>query len=516
MNSFPIRKLLLTCALAAFAGNAHAIDSTYIGPDLGRWGKAANWLPSKVPFNNGRRSYDVTIADHTVNLDINPTISSLSLGGEAATVASLNHSLASGATSLTPAGALDFSAVRTDVIMDAGALADFSNFTLSSGAYFLTSAPGKAATLRFIGADIQTIDALLYLLGAGSSVVDETNRDALTHVSHITINGDFETESQALSTTNSLVNEGYIFLDGSSFTINGDLSNIGDRRNPGTLGFVDGLGHAGKDTHYTVTGTLTNYDSVTHTLNEGRFLFNAANGNQHTLQVLGGDLLDIVNDNGAIVLYGPNTGFRDRNGDDALRNLAVVNRDLEVGNRSFTTAGDLLINDSLVVGGDSNFTVAGTLTCNGSVFFSVFNAYTFFAGFKGVPSDEPVLSTELNVQGNLLLTSANNLNLEVFGPSAQGVAHVNGSASLDGALNITLLDGATVTNGDQLTVLTAASILGRFSNVGSGQRLEAQLSDGSSGGSFRVTYKKNQLVLSQYLPPSEAGAARRTPVLTGP
>ena len=346
--------------------------------------------------------------------------------------------------------------------------------------------------------------------GFFSRIVDETNHDALTHLSHITINGDFETESQTISTTNSLVSEGYLFLDGSSFTISGDLTNIGDRRNPGTLGFVDGLGHAGKDTLYTVTGTLTNYDSATHTLNGGRFLFNAANGNQHTLQVLGGDLLDIVDDNGAIVLYGPNTGFRDQNGNDALRNIAVVNRDLEVGNRSFITGGDLLINDNLVVFGDSRFTVAGTLTCNGTVIFSVFNAYTFFAGYKGVPSDEPVLSTELNVQGNLILTSRNSLNLEVFGPSAQGVAHVSGSTSLDGALSITLLDGTTVTHGDQLTVLTAASITGQFSNVLSGQRLEAQLSDGSPGGSFRVIYERNKIVLSKYLPPSEASAAKRT------
>ena len=192
-----------------------------------------------------------------------------------------------------------------------------------------------------------------------------------------------------------------------------------------------------------------------------------------------------------------------------MRHGADVNRDLALGNRSFTIAGDLLINDSLVFFGDSNFTVTGTLTCNGSVLFSVFNAYTFFAGYEGVPSDEPALSTELNVQGNLILTSANKLNLEVFGPSAQGVAHVSGSASLAGALSITLLDGSTVANGDQLTVLTAARITGEFGNVRSGERLEAQLSDGSPGGSFRVTYKKNKIVLSRYLPPSEADAAKR-------
>lgn len=508
MNPF-LQKLLFACATVITATSAHAIDSTYTGPDLGNWGQAANWSPAKVPNNNGRRSFDVSIADHTVVLNINPTVSSLMLGGESSALSSANHSLISGATSVTPAGVLDFAAETSDVLMNAGTLTDFSNLTLSGGAYFLTSVPGKAATLKFIGADIETVDALLYLLGAGSGVVDETNHDALTHVSHVTINGDFETESQTISTTNSLVNEGYLFFDGSSLTIYGDLSNIGDRRNPGTLGFVDGLGHAGKDTLYTVKGTLTNYDSATHTLNGGRFLFNAASGNQHTLQVLGGALFDIVDDNGAIILYGPHTGFRDQNGNDALRNVAVVNRDLEVGNRSFTTAGNLLISDSLVVFGDSKFTVTGTLTCNGNILFSVFNAYTFFAGYEGVPSDEPVLSTELNVQGNLILTSANNLNLEVFGPSAQGVAHVSGSASLDGALSITLLDGSTVANGDQLTVLTAARITGEFSNVRSGERIEAQLSDGSPGGSFRVTYKKNKIVLSKYLPPSEADAAKR-------
>ena len=173
MNPF-LQKLLFAGATVTMATTTHAIDSTFTGPDSGKWGQAANWSPAKVPFNFGRRSFDVSIADHTVFLDIDPTINRLSLGGSSAALSSVNHSLVSGATNVTPVGLLDFTAKSTDVIVDAGTLADFSDFTLSGGAYFLTSAPGKTATLRFNGADIQTVDALLYIVGAGSGVVDDS------------------------------------------------------------------------------------------------------------------------------------------------------------------------------------------------------------------------------------------------------------------------------------------------------------------------------------------------------
>ncbi len=504
MKTSLLRKLILTFSmtgLTAMGAHAQVTNSNYIGMDMGNWGTADNWSPPTVPNNSGIMSYNVSITDHAVNLDIDPTISILQLGGDAASITSIDHSLSANATSVTPAGTLEFTAETTNVLMDAGALSDFAGSTLTGGTYRLTSAPGKTAILRFDGADIRTNSAVIFLTEAGSRIVNQSNADALTHLGHNTVEGDLELTNQAISTSSSLINEGYIFCDGSTFTINGDLTDIGDRRDPGTVGFLDGLAHEGQDVRYTVTGVLTNYDSATHTLNKGRYLFSAAGGRQNTLQVLGGELLDIVTNNAAVVMYGPNTGLRDKNGNNALRNLAVVNRDLEVGNRSFTTVGNLTINDSLVIFGGSDFTVNGNLIGNKQMIFSVFNAYTFFTGVPGVPTDDPALGTALKVQGNFTLGSANNLALEVFGPSAQGRATVTGAATLNGTLSLSVLDGATVSNSDILTVLSAATLSGSFSNAPSGRRFAAQKnSDGTPAGSFRVTYSGHELVLSDYLP----------------
>jgi hypothetical protein len=522
MKTFLCRKLFLILsltALAAIGAHAQITNSSYTGMDLGNWGEAGNWSPAAVPNNSGMMSYNVSITDHAVTLDIDPTITALSFGGDSASITSVDHSLISSATSVTPAGGLDFTAETTNVLMDAGTLADFSGTTLTGGFYRLSSVPGKTATLRFNGADIQINSAVLYLIGAGSHIVNQSNTDALSHLQLNTVDAFLDLEKgQNITTLASLVNDGYIYSDRSTVTVNGDLTSVGDRRDAGTVGILDGLGRDGVDSRFIVNGVMTNYDAATHTLTKGRYFFAAAGGTQHTVQVLGGAPLDIMTLDSAVILQGPNTGFLDLNGNDALRHLSEIDRVLIVGSRSFTTAGNLKNNDTLYVYGDSNFTVSGNLTSGGLLDLSVINGYsTLIDVAPGLPVDPSALSTELNVQGILTLAPENNLTFEVFGPSAPGVIKATGAATFDGTLSLTVLDGATIANSDSLTVLTAASISGEFSNAPSGRRVVAQkYSDFTPGGSFRVNYSGHDLVLSEYLP--HAGLlniATRAKVQTG-
>ena len=83
---------------------------------------------------------------------------------------------------------------------------------------------------------------------------------------------------------------------------------------------------------------------------------------------------------------------------------------------------------------------------------------------------------------------------------------VHGTATLHGDL-VPYLLGANPTFSDSFTVLTAANIVGHFSNVASSGRVTAfSFSDGSELGTFLVTYgrqnhdRRHALVLSDFQP----------------
>ncbi len=510
MNTFRFLKLLVACALPVACLDAQAIDSTYSGPDLGNWGNAANWSPAIVPDNGGGMTFDVTVADLSVTLNIDPTITSISFGGDSAAVLSIDHSLISVATSVTPAGALDFTAEATNVLMDAGDMADFAGTTLTGGFYQFLAGEGHTATLSFNGADIRTNSAAIYLKGAGARAEDQSGNDAFRNLALNTVEGDIELQNgQNITTPGDFVNDGYfLYYAGTTLTVNGDLINLGDRRDPGTVGYLDGLSRAGENSLIVVNGVLPNYDAATKTLNKGRYFFGSIDGAPNTLQVLGGPLLDIVNNNAAVVLEGQSTGFIDKNGDDAFRNLAINSRVIQMGARNLTTAGDFSNIDSLVILGASNFTVSGDLSNSGFLNVSTLNPYLLFSDVNfPLPIDPPAQDTELNIAGKLILEPSSTLTFDVFGNSPQAVINVTGTATFDGTLSVTVLDdlGATVTLTDSLTVLTAARINGTFTNVASGRRVFAvKDSDFTPAGSFRATYDDNKLILSEFLPHAAA------------
>jgi len=521
----------IICALmfASFSSaQAATINSTYTGPIGGNWNDPANWSPNTVPNNNGTDTFNVSVDSEypgvTLDVDVNLNSLTLSTTTDFSAILATDHSLTSAATSLAVnfpdeqfgGGAVLFEARHSNVIANLGNLADFSGTTLNSGNYIVISDhadPGMTATIQFNGADIRTSNGDMLLAGPGARIVDENGNDALRNFEHNLLYGifDFETGRNFMS-AGSIVNEGEVHVisefagadANTTLTINGDYTGIGFPLDPGTLGraLVEAAGPIG-DAKMVINGALTNYNAARKTLNKTWYQWEAANGRSATTQVLGGSRpLDIVTNNASLSLFGPNTGFRDKFGNDALRNLAVSARFL-MGDRDFTTADSFTSTSRLSIYGNSHFNVNGHLSVSGEQ-FQVF-ALTGYAlvGADGFPNDPPYKRTYITVRGSLDMRSVDRFRYGIFDNATLPSVTINGAAKLGGALVPYLLDGANVSPSDRFTLMTAANMVGHFSNVANGGRVSAIAypdPDESVLGTFLLTINKRSIVLSDFQP----------------
>jgi hypothetical protein len=530
------KHLLLVCvALALLGGHAfaQATTSTYVGPDNGNWNDPANWSPAVVPNNSGTATFDVTIDSKTVNLDIDPTISSLTMMGDEPTVYlySTDHSIKILATDEVAFGDIEFAADQQDVVCDLGDFKAFSNKRLDETAWFISvnAAAGRNATLKFNGADVVSNNGAPGFMGPGNATItDENGLDAFRNMVRNEVFGFFQVGpglGSHYTVAKSVTNEGvFTNYDGATLTFAQDLTLIGDLRNPDDQGggvIYEFSTAANLPTHVVVDGVLTNYDPTTKTLHGGRVDFEATNGGANTFQVLGGALFDVVNNDASILLKGGGSILLDKNGDDALRNLATSHR-LRFATRDFTTAGSLTSSNettaTLAVRGGSHMTVSGDLTMQ--------NGVLEISPLAGFDLTDPIENSQLLVQGNLVLAPQSYLRFEVFGGSGMGQTYVNGNAAFAGNLQIFLLPDATITTAGSLTLLNADSISGHFSNVVSGGRVTAY-AIGDSGvhlgqfaglitGTFKATYDNDSLVISDFRPhASMLNISTRLKVQTG-
>jgi hypothetical protein len=511
----------IICALmfgsSSFA-QAATTTSTYVGPAGGNWSDPANWSPAIVPNNTATQKFDVSVGaqDEGVQLNIDATINSLSLTGEFPRIASRDHSLFSAATSVGEdgpyGGNLYFDADTVNVRADLGELAEFSDNTLNRGVYEADtgvtdfSFANLTATIQFNGADIRTNNAVIGLYGPRTQIVDEAGHNALAKFQHNLLNGIFDSEQgHSFTSAGSIINEGYIALFTSyngiegpeTFTVNGDYTGIGYTLDPGTLGITQ-LVAAGPlyDATMLIKGQLTNYDAATKTLNKTRYVWEAANGRSATTRVLGGATpMDVVTSKASLALVGPHTGFRDKNGADALRNLAVSAR-LVMGDRNFTTVSDFTSTSRLSIFGDTHFNVNGHLSIR-SGFFEI-SALDGYArdDFPDFPVDPPYRKSYVTVKGSLNMRSTDSFRYGIFDNATSPSVTIGGAAILGGDLLLYLIDGGNVTSSDSFTVLTAHKIVGHFSNVANGQRIDLL----SGEGSMLVTITKTAVVLSDFQP----------------
>jgi hypothetical protein len=530
-RSFTLFLTVGAIVLAAFsAGRADNIKSTYIGPADGNWGDPANWSPAILPNNGGGNTFAVSIANVFLTLDLDVAVNRLRfepgdgvpiiLGGTAPSLYCLDQNFTSAHTSIGNGGILLASAVAKDVTVDLGELADLSGTTLkNTGFYVVTSEPGRTATLKFDGANIVTNTALIELIGARTLLTDENGADALAHFRHNAFDGYFDLEvGRNFTTEGAFVNEGGIAIFASdpssvtgdlntTLTISGNFTDIGFPLDPNTDGLVELLAPGPNgDARMIINGALTNYDAGTQTLHKSYFAWEAANGAGATTRVLGGGKpFDILTSKAALVLVGPNTGFRDKFGNDALRNLEVSRR-LLIGDRDFTTATSFTSTSRLSVFGDCRFTVSGHLTIRDG-FFEV-SPLTGYARDGGPAPGFPTTrykSSQVIVRGNFNLPSPAILRFHVLDHEKTATVNVKGAAVFGGALQAGVEKPGKISGTDRFTVLTAAQISGQFSNVANGGRVDAfSLFDqfgtpvGDPVGTFRVTYDKASLVLSNF------------------
>ena len=180
-----------------------------------------------------------------------------------------------------------------------------------------------------------------------------------------------------------------------------------------------------------INGALTNYDAGTQTLHKSIFSWEAAHGASATTLVLGGGKpFDIVTSEASLALFGPKTGFRDRCGNNALRNLALSAR-LLIGDRDFTTATSFTSTSRLSVFGDCRFTVSGHLTIRNG-FFEV-SPLERLAGGLGFPTT-PYKSSQVIVRGNFNLPSPAILRFHVLDHKKTATVNVKGAAVFAGSL----------------------------------------------------------------------------------
>jgi hypothetical protein len=530
------KSFFIICALMLASFNlarAQVIDSTWIGQSGDNWNDASKWNPAIVPNNSGSQTFNVSIgtgADFTgINLDIDVTVSSLALTtDDFPTVFSTDHNLTSAATSVAVnfpneqfgGGVLYFEAQHRNVLANLGALADFSGTTLNGGNYLIVSDhadPGMTSTIQFNGADIRTSDADMQLGGPGARIVDENGNDALRNFQHNLVTGIFDFETgRNFTSAGSIVNEGEVHVisefagadANTTLTVNGDYTGIGFPLDPGTNGIsvVLAAGPIG-EARMVINGALTNYDARSKTLHKTYYFWGAANGRSATTQVFGGSKpLDIVTSEAALILSGPNTGFRDRNGNDALRNLATSARML-IGDRDFSTRGSFTTTSRLSVFGDAQFTVNGNLTVQ-SGFFEV-SPLTSYArdGEDGFPQDPPYVSTNATIRANFNELAGSILRFHIFNTATPATVTIGGNANFAGSLEASVEDPSQISSSDSFRVLTAKKITGQFSNVVNGGRVTVYSGATSTGqnvgdpvGTFLVTITKTSIFLSDFQP----------------
>lgn len=157
---------------------------------------------------------------------------------------------------------------------------------------------------------------------------------------------------------------------------------------------------------------------------------------------------------------------------------------------------------ALTLSGDSTYTGAtnipnGTLLVNGSITsdVTVSNGGTLGGGgFVGsvtvnnggivAPGNSP---GRLTVNGNYTQTSGGRLNIEIGGniPGADyDQLDITGTASLDGTLNLTLVNGFTPAVGDTFSIIASAAETGNFSQVTANG---VTVTSGASGGGVVLT-----------------------------
>ncbi len=368
---------------------------------------------------------------------------------------------------ITSTGALQVDTNQVLFLANKSTLTNEGTLTLAGGGAELRTVGAGSATLAGGGTVFLGGDGNNLIRDASSATGSITNQDNTIHGAGNIGDGQLSFDNQlhgtiiADNTSHALV----IQPNGSGFSNEGTL-----RADPSSTLQLTG----GPFTNFSGT-TLT---GGTYQAFSGTIQFNGAN---------------IVTNAATILLDGATSRIIDQSSNDAFRNFAA---NASAGSftiqdgRNLTTPGDFSNAGIVHVGANSTFTVGsggansytqtagttqvdgtlhasmtsilgGTLSGTGTVMGNVSNTGgTVMPGTPGVAG-------VLTITGNYTDPPSSHLFIQIGGPdSLHGLAQldVDGTASLSGMLDVSLINGFMPTNGELFTILTSGGLSGSFTD----------------------------------------------------
>jgi hypothetical protein len=338
------------------------------------------------------------------------------------------------------------------VVKSGSSLTNFSGTTLTGGIYNVTGQLQFGPT----GTSLVTNAASITLTGTHAKIVDTTNQNILTAFATNNAGATFD------------ITSGYNFTTAGNFTNNGSLV-------------------VGTSSTFDVNGNLTNFNSTTDTLTNGTYSVTG------TLQF---NNADIVTNTANLTLNGSAYKIINQSSVNALTNFATNSSPGSftlANNAGFTTAstftdsGTVKVSkgSTLAIGGSGNYsqtagqtTVDGTLTTTGAGIIQISSGSVFGNGgnLNGNTSNSGTLNIgdavkqagAETVTGTYTQNAAGALAIDIGGTTAGtqfDQLTITGAASLNGTLNLDLINGFVPTMTETFDIINFASLTGTFATV---------------------------------------------------
>jgi hypothetical protein len=348
---------LLLCGTVALAQSV--IDSAWViqypsSPSYNLYSDPNHWTPAEVPNNTPAKEFNVNITDQVVRVDLDATISKLTLAQKTVGFVVIGNSFIAafpggvsveGKTfNVTDTTSVEASGSRltvrstgpnTPARFNAGTLSSFANHSLTGNYTVASDNTNSAATLQFRGADIETFNGgEIRITGAFSAIVDELGQDALRNLAHLEQGSALYFEDHNVLTNAPFLNEGSLTVSQNTVP-----------------------------TSFTAAASLANFDASSRTLTGGSFTL-ISRGSVAAPVELRFSGADIVNLGSAIWLEGGTARITDLVGNDGLRNLGRILPDgsLELDVHDLALPGPLQNDGVITLFAGSKLTVNGTFT----------------------------------------------------------------------------------------------------------------------------------------------------------
>jgi trimeric autotransporter adhesin len=475
--------------------------NTALSPAGGSWDTASNWVGGQVPGSTDDAVIDLA-GSGTVTLGTGATDAVQSL----TTNSNTTINISSDALSLTT-----ISSIAGGLTMSGG--------TLTGAATLTVSGPTVWTGGEMSGSGTTNANGGLTMGASGTSDQMLLDQRTLNNAGAATLDG---TQGLFLSTGATFDNESGASLDllADVFIINnGGTPAGGNLVNAGTLSKIDGTGVSAISAAPTDTGTVqvlsgtlniqgtfTNFSSTTSTLAGGTYDVSA------TLRFSNAN---IVTNAAAIVLTGAAAQIIDQSSNNALRNFATntaAGTFAIQGESNLTTSGSFSNAGGVTGGTGSTFTATGAYTqsggstnLSGGTLSSTTASVAINGGILGgagtvsgnVTSGGQVIPGGaggvgvLNIMGKYTQRSAGSLTINLGGPNA-GTGYsqlgVSGLATLDGGLDVNLVNGFDPANDATFQVLNYNPHSGEFASI--------TLENFPDGTTLQTDYTASDLVLT--------------------